>query len=383
MTIYSKIILALATLVLLIFGAFDHFFHRWREQRDAELKSKSLMLETSLGMVEFAERRPPSIPNSAKTEELANLPTLIVLHGGGGGFDQGLVVGGWLAEHGFRVISISRPGYLQTPLESGLFLEEQADLVAAFSEKLLLPKSSILAVAEASPIALLLSIRYPKKFDKIVLLSPLGVRRGFSERGKFIRPGEALLEFFTGDMGCWLHWLRLRWFPDKLLYDFYLLQSDLPAYSCLKEAQAIFSSGVQFEWFSEWFLSCLPQSLREAGIRNDVIQLRGMPEIDFASVKNPVLIIRGENDSLTPTEDFETLSKALPAVVSKTIPQTGFLLPMVGQNSADIQNTILNFLGKARTEDMHLEKSQTNPNIYISSECLIPQTSLNSVVSPP
>src|SRR4051812_19355901 len=43
-------------------------------------------------------------------------PPVLVVHGAGGGFDQGLELGDSIARAGFRVIAMSRFGYLRTPL---------------------------------------------------------------------------------------------------------------------------------------------------------------------------------------------------------------------------------------------------------------------------
>jgi len=53
------------------------------------------------------------------------LPVLLV-HGAGGGYDQGLEFGKPLATSGFRVISMSRFGYLRTPLPTDASAVAQA-----------------------------------------------------------------------------------------------------------------------------------------------------------------------------------------------------------------------------------------------------------------
>jgi hypothetical protein len=54
------------------------------------------------------------------------LPVLVV-HGAGGGFDQGLHFGAPLAAKGFQVIAMSRFGYLRTPLPAEASAAAQAD----------------------------------------------------------------------------------------------------------------------------------------------------------------------------------------------------------------------------------------------------------------
>jgi pimeloyl-ACP methyl ester carboxylesterase len=63
-------------------------------------------------------------------------PVVLSSHGGIGGVDQARVMLGWLDPTHYRLLSVSRPGYLNTPLASGQSFEEQADLFAALLDAL-------------------------------------------------------------------------------------------------------------------------------------------------------------------------------------------------------------------------------------------------------
>ncbi|MCS7008592.1 MAG: alpha/beta hydrolase, partial [Chthoniobacterales bacterium] len=170
----------------------------------------------------------------------------------------------------------------------------------------------------------------------------------------------AFLEFFTGDFGCWYRLLEFRWFPERLLYNFQILQNDQIPYECLQQARAILAIPEQKEWFSQWLLSCTPQSSREDGIRNDIVQIRGLPDIPFAEIKNPVLIFRGAKDKLTPAEDAEILARSLPNAVLLSIPQNGFLLPSVGQQSQKIMDSIVKFILEGNFPDLSIFQIEGN-----------------------
>lgn len=62
----------------------------------------STLIETRCGEIEYAEA--------------GSGPPVLVVHGAGGGYDQGMDFGRALARNGFRVIAMSRFGYLRTPL---------------------------------------------------------------------------------------------------------------------------------------------------------------------------------------------------------------------------------------------------------------------------
>src|ERR671923_138973 len=67
----------------------------------ARVATGSQVISTPCGPIEYAE--------------LGSGPAILAIHGAGGGFDQGLVLGGPLATKGYRVIAMSRFGYLRTP----------------------------------------------------------------------------------------------------------------------------------------------------------------------------------------------------------------------------------------------------------------------------
>jgi pimeloyl-ACP methyl ester carboxylesterase len=78
-------------------------------------------------------------------------PIVLASHGGWGGLDQARVLLDWLAPAGYRLLSVSRPGYLATPLSSGRTMEEQADLFAALLDTLGIDAAGVLAVSSGGP----------------------------------------------------------------------------------------------------------------------------------------------------------------------------------------------------------------------------------------
>src|SRR4030067_2562040 len=82
-------------------GAVTYFYQRDIQQAHDRIASGSQIAQTPCGPIEYAVLGD-------------GLPVLVV-HGAGGGFDQGLDFGKPLAERGFRGIAMSRFGYLRTP----------------------------------------------------------------------------------------------------------------------------------------------------------------------------------------------------------------------------------------------------------------------------
>ena len=67
-------------------------------------------------------------------------PPLLMIHGTGGGFDQGLLFTEKLAAHGVRVIAPSRFGYLRSSFPADHSSEAQADAFVALLDHLKLER---------------------------------------------------------------------------------------------------------------------------------------------------------------------------------------------------------------------------------------------------
>jgi pimeloyl-ACP methyl ester carboxylesterase len=76
-------------------------------------------------------------------------PVLFV-HGTPGGSDQGALMGQFLVHSGFRVVAVSRPGYLGTPLTDALSTpDQQADLELALMDSLGIDQFGLVCVGPA------------------------------------------------------------------------------------------------------------------------------------------------------------------------------------------------------------------------------------------
>ncbi len=105
--------------------------------------------------MEHAESLPRTVADTSlgKIEYIDNghgNPVLFV-HGSPGGCDQGAVMGDFLASQGFRVIAVSRPGYLGTPLTDALRTPDQhADLERALMDTLNIDRFGVMCWSAAA-----------------------------------------------------------------------------------------------------------------------------------------------------------------------------------------------------------------------------------------
>ncbi len=98
-------------------------------------------------------------------------PAVLALHGAMGGYDQGQILARTIGEPGYRYVSISRPGYLGTPLAAGRTPEEQADLYAEILDELRIHKTAVMAISGGGPSAIHFALRHRDRCWSLVLIS--------------------------------------------------------------------------------------------------------------------------------------------------------------------------------------------------------------------
>ena len=151
----------LVLIAIVIVGVAAVVVRYLRDARAARQRLDSLgsqVIETENGRIEYA-RVGEGYP-------------LLVVHGAMGGFDQGL----WLA-HSFnltdnQVISISRFGYLGSPVPAGATLDVQADAFASLLDALHIPQAAVFAASAGSTSAIRFVARHPQRVSALILLCP-------------------------------------------------------------------------------------------------------------------------------------------------------------------------------------------------------------------
>ena len=98
---------------------------------------------------------------------------LLVVHGSGGGHDQGMAFAGPLARHGTRVIAMSRFGYLRTPMPADASAAAQADAHVCLLDALGIRRAAVMGGSAGAPSALQMALRHPDRVSALILLVPL------------------------------------------------------------------------------------------------------------------------------------------------------------------------------------------------------------------
>ncbi len=136
-----------------VFSGFRHTLNRRRARIAAQ---NSSLVQTRFGNLEYAER--------------GGGPPFLMVHGTGGGFDQGLLFAERMVTAGYRVIAPSRFGYLRSTMPEDPSSQNQADAFVDLLDTLGIDRVAIAGGSAGALSALQFAIRHP---DRCAALFPV------------------------------------------------------------------------------------------------------------------------------------------------------------------------------------------------------------------
>jgi pimeloyl-ACP methyl ester carboxylesterase len=236
---------------------------------------------------------------------------VLALHGGMGGSDQNLLLArAALGENpDARVIALSRPGYLGTPLSSGQSPEQQADLYAAVLDALGMANAVVIAVSAGGPSALQFALRHPSRCRGVILVSccsgQLDVPPEVAKRLPMMRwmarlPGLIAL-------------MRWRAERDPLAGARRSIADAALAARTLADPDA----GPLLRALRSSTLTRLGQRL--PGTLNDIRHFETLPPIPVDRIAAPILVIHGSADRVVPFAHAKRVADAAPHAALMTI----------------------------------------------------------------
>src|SRR5512133_3033964 len=150
---FKKILLTIAVVLVLLLGIAFLSYTRDMNKAYDRVTDKSTVITTHYGDVEY-------------TEGGQGIPVLIV-HGSGGGFDQGELIAEAFLDDNFHWIAPSRFGYLRSTFKEGATFDDQAHAYAALLDHLGIEKVAIVAFSHGGPSALLFAVLYPERVSSL------------------------------------------------------------------------------------------------------------------------------------------------------------------------------------------------------------------------
>lgn len=329
--VIGRVLFLLVVVTLLVIGGVLAYFTSWRSDKLVELSEGSEVIKTAWGDVEAVTR--------------GSGPAVLVFHGAPGGYDQALVLANGLDDVGYQIIAPSRPGYLRTPLASGLLPVQQADIMVALLDTLDVSKVTLLGVAEGAPAAIEFALKYPNRVSGLVLVSPV-LRRWTAWKKEELPPlASGILNGLTGDVGSWIAVEKAARDPRGLLNDMEVMTSSGTDDQHARIVDGVLANADQLEWFQRLVGSFAPLTPRETGTRNDILQIRNLPDYPYEKITVPVLLLYGALDPRLPADLVESVTKRVPSIEVGTMPVEGSVV-WLGPDGDTVRERILAFLKK-------------------------------------
>lgn len=247
-----------------------------------ELSFDSTVVETTQGTVEYF----------LTEEENTEKPVVMCSHGGIGGVDQARLMLDWVKRDTYRLLCVSRPGYLLTPLASGKSIEEQADLFAHLLDTLAIKKACMVSASAGGPPAYTFAIKYPERLWGLVAIDSVS---GFYDMPETVGPIAAM--FFTSHLGQRLLKAigskKPEWFADEIFRsEAYFTKDQLQ-----RHIDYVLNNEEPKKFMSAFMNSMNPYNLRKAGTDNDMELYKHLTHLEVEKINVPALIIHGTHDA--------------------------------------------------------------------------------------
>lgn len=227
-------------------------------------------------------------------------PALLVVHGAGGGWDQGLAIAQGLPGRGLRVIAMSRFGYLRTPLPADASAPAQADAHACLLDALGIERAAVLGASAGAPSALQFALRHPARTRALVLMVPAAHLPG--DAGGTASPRATAWLFDTALRSDFAFWALVRTAPDTAIR--WLLATP-PA--------LVHASGTDERRRVDAMLGLiLPVSARRLGLLNDARVVSTLAAWPLARIEAPALVVSARDDLFDTYRRAEWTASQLP-----------------------------------------------------------------------
>jgi pimeloyl-ACP methyl ester carboxylesterase len=236
------------------------------------ISSGSQIVNTACGPIEYGE--------------YGKGPPLLMVHGSGGGFDQGLDFARTLLPAGYRVIAPSRFGYLRTPLPDDASPMAQADAHACLLDALGLHTVVVIGGSAGAPSSMQLCLRHPERCSAMVLLFPLAYFPRSADAPQQ-RPSALMLFVMNTTLKSdFLFWAASKLAPDVLMKTILATPADV-----FKKAPKD-----EQERAVEVMRHILPISPRSQGLQNEMKVASALSRYELERISVPTLVIAAADD---------------------------------------------------------------------------------------
>jgi len=295
----KRVLLGLGALFVVLIIGIGIYYVSDSNQRKDSLRKGGTIVETSAGAIEY------------KLEGSDDGFTLLFLHGTPGGYDQGID-----AEVGLQVLTLSRPGYLGTPLSTGATPEQQASAAVALLDALQIGKVGVMGASGGGPAAYTFAATYPERNIGLVAMEAISHSVASNELG-----------IPSSDLAFWLmiQSLVLSQDDEGVVKQIAQNESDRAKLADQPETQAQVAGMIWSMW---------PPSMRKSGFENDMKQFQNL-DLPLDSIGVPTLIVHGTKDQSVPYEHAEYAAARVKNSRLHAIEGAGHMMPFAHETEVN------------------------------------------------
>lgn len=249
--------------------------------------------------------------------EAGSGPPVLVVHGSGGGYDQGELIAQAVLSADFRITTPSRFGYLRSTIRENATWDEQAHAYAFLLDHLQIDRVAVVAMSHGGPSALLFAVLHPERVSSLTLISCGVAPSSSSDQAQANEKGEALTLIFKYDLAYWV----ISTFAKGQFMELMGANDEVIAGLSHTQRQMV-----------ERIIDFMnPVSLRSAGVSFD--NKAKLPGARIAAIRAPTLVLHAEDDTLQLYQNAEFAAATIPDAKLVSFERGGHVVMIVEQST--------------------------------------------------
>lgn len=268
---------------------------RAAEQR---LAGRSEVVKTRSGQMEYAVA--------------GNGTPILMVHGTGGGFDQGLTFTEGLVRNGFKIIAPSRFGYLRSDFPADPSSERQADAFVDLLDSLGIDRVTVAGGSAGALSAAQFALRHPERCAALILIVPAANVKGRDPVEMSPVQRFAVRRLTTSNL---LFWTMSHLARDQMVRTLLATEPDLVRQAPAPERARAYRILDEI----------MPVEQRSRGMLNDARLAGSPPPMNFSDIRVPTLIVSAKDDRFGTAETARALATAVPQAKVHIFPDGGHI----------------------------------------------------------
>lgn len=256
------------------------------DRAEARISTCSLTVPTRSGTMEYAERgtgRP-----------------LLMIHGTGGGFDQGLHFAAPLITAGYRVIAPSRFGYLRSDFPTDAGTAAQADAFVDLLDALGIDRLPVAGGSAGALPAIEFAIRHPERCSALIAIVPATYA---PDRPTYAPMGATAERIMRAMLGSdFLFWAAMQVARDRMIGTMLATDPALVHAASLDDQARI----------DQVLRNILPVSRRQRGLMNDAVLAANPAKQELGRIVAPTLAVSLEDDRFGTYDAARHMASVIP-----------------------------------------------------------------------